>query len=33
VWPKGAPENGNDYDEALAKSLYGADGKVIWPAA
>ena len=32
VWPKGAPTDGKYYDAALAKSLYGSDGKVIWPA-
>ncbi|MCU1366001.1 MAG: hypothetical protein JWN39_1640 [Ilumatobacteraceae bacterium] len=32
VWPKGAPVNGNDYDESVAKGLYDASGKVIWPA-
>lgn len=32
VWPKGAPTDGKYYDAALAKSLYGKDGKVIWPA-
>ena len=31
VWPKGAPTDGKYYDAALAKSLYGKDGKVIWP--
>jgi hypothetical protein len=33
VWPDGAPVDGKDYDETIARSLYGADGKVIWPAS
>jgi ABC-type nitrate/sulfonate/bicarbonate transport system substrate-binding protein len=33
VWPDGAPVNGDYYDEGLARSLYGPDGKVIWPAS
>lgn len=32
-WPDGAPTDAKYYDAALAKSLYGADGKVIWPAS
>ena len=32
VWPDGAPADGKAYDEALARGLYDADGKVIWPA-
>ena len=31
VWPKGAPKDNKSYDESLARGLYGADGKVIWP--
>jgi len=32
VWPDGAPEDGKDYDASVAASVYGDDGKVIWPA-
>lgn len=31
VWPKGAPADGKYYDADVAKSVYGSDGKVIWP--
>ena len=33
VWPDGAPEDGKDYDADVAASVYGDDGKVIWPAS
>ncbi|MEO5723455.1 MAG: ABC transporter substrate-binding protein [Ilumatobacteraceae bacterium] len=33
VWPKGAPDDYHAYDADLAKSLYDANGKVIWPAS
>ncbi len=33
VWPKGAPTDGKYYDADIAKSLYDANGKVIWPAS
>ncbi len=33
VWPKGAPTDSKSYDASLAKSLYGSDGKVIWPSS
>lgn len=32
VWPDGAPTDGKYYDADLARGLYDADGKVIWPA-
>ena len=32
VWPDGAPTDYNAYDADVAASLYGSDGKVIWPA-
>ena len=32
VWPDGPPKDGKDYDPAVATSVYGSDGKVIWPA-
>ncbi len=32
VWPDGAPEDTSPFVADLAGSLYGADGKVIWPA-
>jgi len=31
VWPKDPPKNGKFYDESIAKKLYDADGKVIFP--
>ncbi|MCU1401642.1 MAG: hypothetical protein JWN62_4751 [Acidimicrobiales bacterium] len=33
VWPDGAPKDGKDYDQSVAKALYDSSGKVIWPAA
>jgi hypothetical protein len=32
VWPDGPPEDVKAYDTDVAKSVYGDDGKVIWPA-
>ena len=32
VWPDGAPTDYDAYDAGLAASLYGRDGKVLWPA-
>jgi len=32
VWPEGAPEDTMPFVADLAAGLYGADGKVIWPA-
>jgi len=32
VWPDGAPEDTMPFVADLAAGLYGADGKVIWPA-
>ena len=32
VWPDGAPDNVHAYDADVAASVYGDDGKVIWPA-
>lgn len=32
VWPKDPPKNGKFYDESIAKNVYDADGKVIFPA-
>jgi len=32
VWPDGPPEDTSPFVADLAGSLYGADGKVIWPA-
>ncbi len=32
VWPDGAPPEYPAYDATTAASLYGPDGKVIWPA-
>ena len=32
VWPDGAPEDTSPFVADLAGGLYGADGKVIWPA-
>ncbi len=33
VWPDGAPEFREYYDDTVAAAAYGDDGKVIWPAA
>jgi NitT/TauT family transport system substrate-binding protein len=33
VWPDGPPEDTQPFDAELAASLYGDDGKVLWPAA
>ncbi len=33
VFPKGAPAFTESWDAKLAASLYGSDGKVIWPAS
>jgi NitT/TauT family transport system substrate-binding protein len=33
VFPQGAPTFSESWDAALAASLYGSDGKVIWPAS
>jgi hypothetical protein len=32
VWPKGAPTDGKDYLPEVARGVYDASGKVIWPA-
>jgi NitT/TauT family transport system substrate-binding protein len=32
VWPKGAPKYAEYFDADVAASVYGPDGKVIWPA-
>jgi ABC-type nitrate/sulfonate/bicarbonate transport system substrate-binding protein len=32
VWPKGAPADSKPFDAAIAKALYGSDGKVKWPS-
>ena len=32
IFKAGKPATDGTFDEALAKSLYGADGKVIWPS-
>jgi NitT/TauT family transport system substrate-binding protein len=33
VWPDGPPKDGKDYDPSVATSVYGPDGKVIWPSS
>jgi len=33
VWPKGAPADTHSYLPGVVKSVYGTDGKVIWPAS
>jgi len=33
VWPNGAPDYIEAFDDTVARSVYGQDGKVIWPAS